>query len=107
MKLYKGKKRLAKYFLPPWKQRILKWALSLKVGDTIGTCEGRNRTIKEIQIEWANEGKWRRGRPNKTWALADVIFTDENGRWHHCPGGGCVSEPYTEKELKEMWPNEF
>jgi len=98
-RLYKGKKRLAKKLLAPRRQKLLLWALSIKPGDYIATCEGCNRKVEKIEESWANEGGWRRGKPNKTWVLNEVVFIDTNGRMHHCPGGGCAYPAETPEEV--------
>lgn len=102
-KLYKGKKRLAKRFLRGGDQRILLWALSVKPGDYIATCEGVNRKVAEVEPEWINEGWWCRSKPNKTRILREVRFTDTRGRWHHCPGGGCAYPAQTPEEVTDYW----
>lgn len=92
-RLWYGKKRLAKRLVREGTSytRLLRWGLTIKPGDYIATCEGTNRKVAEVEIEWKNEGRWRRGKPNKTWFLFEIVFTDTRGGWHYCPGGGCSS----------------
>ncbi len=95
MKLWVGKKRLAMRRMPAQHRRLMQWALSVKPGDYVGTCEGCNRKVAKIDfVDWVNEGTWR-GRPNKTWFVSEVSFEDTHGRLHHCPGGGCAYPPET------------
>lgn len=98
MRLWYGKKRLALKFIG-WDRKILAWAMSVKPGDFIATCEGCNRRVTEVQPKWANEGYWKRGKPNRTWIVHEVQFTDSHGRWHYCPGGGCAYPKQTPAEV--------
>jgi len=100
MKLYAGKKRLAMRMLPALHRRLIEWALTIKPGQYIGTCDGCNRKVAKIDfVEWRNEGLWRRSRPNKTWFVAEVTFEDTHGYLHHCPGGGCAYPAETPEEV--------
>lgn len=90
MKLYRGKKRLAAKFLHSDRQKDLEWALTIKPGDYIGTCEGCNRQVVSIRQIWRNEGQHSRGKSNKTWFLDEMVFIDTHGHLHYCPGGGCA-----------------
>lgn len=108
MKLWKGKKRLAKRMLgrrafsvenPNNHVRLLRWAMSVKVGSYIGTCEGCNRKVADIEVDWNNEGFWSRSKANKTWFVSEVCFTDTRGRLHYCPGGGCAYPAETPEEV--------
>lgn len=102
MKLWKGKKRLAKRMLGSRlgsRFRLLTWALTIKEGDYIATCEGCNRKVTKIEVDWRNEGIWRRSRANKTWFVDEVCFTDTRGRLHFCPGGGCAYPAETPEEV--------
>jgi len=101
--LYKGKSRLCKKLFHSFDKDLLTWALSVKVGDYISTCEGCNRKVASIGYFWNNEGLWQRGKKNRNWFLSEVVFTDSNGRKHYCPGGGCASP----KESNEMIINRF
>jgi len=99
-KLWEGNKRLALSFLGKRKE-ILTWAIGVRIGDYIATCEGCNRKVDDIEYIWKNEGASRRGKPNKTWVLDEVIFTDTNGRVHYCPGGGCALPKESIKEIEQ------
>lgn len=99
-------------------RKLLKWALSVKVGDYIGTCEGCNRKVTEIAPEFveleefidveesgdgeshlvigSSDGEF---KPTDTEILREVQFTDTNGRWHHCPGGGCAYPAETPEQV--------
>lgn len=83
-KLWRGKKRLA---VPMVNEsdidtQLLRWAMTVKPGDYIYTCEGCNRKVEEIEVLWANEGLWNRRRRNNTYFLREVEFTDTHGRIH-------------------------
>jgi len=113
MRWYKGKKRLAKKLLGKqlW---LIKWALTIKPGDYIATCEGCNRKVTEVEYDWINEGLFRRGKKNKTRVICEVRFTDTNGQWHNCPGGGCAYPAETPeqvtayfKEITTCWPEKY
>jgi len=101
--LYKGKKRLAKKRLPVWSRRILQWALTIKSGDYIGTCEGCNRKVAEIELIYVNEGEFYRCKPNKTRLLHEIEFTDTRGQLHFCPGGGCAFPKETNEQITRLW----
>lgn len=104
MKLYKGKKRLAMSMMPARHRKLMEWALSIKPGDYIATCEGCNRKVAKIDfIEWRNEGWWNRCKPNKTWFVGEVSFEDTHGNLHHCPGGGCAYPAETPQEVTEYF----
>lgn len=64
--------------------------MTIKPGDYIGTCEGTNRKVATIEIDWRDDGDWRRSKPNGTRWIHEVIFTDTNGGMHWAPGGGCA-----------------
>lgn len=107
-KLWKGSKRLAKRLLgrrafsinnPNNHVRLLRWALTIKEGDYIATCEGCNRKVADIEVGWNNEGFWSRSKPNNTWVVSEVGFTDTRGRIHYCPGGGCAYPAETPEEV--------
>ena|SRR3990167_3926368 len=99
MKWYKGKKRLAKKALSARHLKSIKWALSVKVGDYIGTCEGCNRKVAEINPIWDNEGKYHRRKSNRAWFIGEVEFTDTHGRFHNCPGGDCAYPKETPEHI--------
>ncbi len=107
MKLYRGKKRLCMRHIPSMDREILRWALSVKPGDYIGTCFGYNSKVTEIVPMWRNEGKYYRNKKNKNWFLEEVRFTDTKGRWHFCPGGGCAFPPETPKFITEYFLNYY
>ena len=81
-KFYNGKKRIAFKYMVKRDIPILKWALTVNIGDYIATCEGCNRKVANIKYEFANIGKQR--------VLNEVVFEDTNGQIHYCPGGGCA-----------------
>lgn len=100
-KLYRGKKRLCKKLL--FRPKMLKWALTVKVGDYIGTCLGHNRQVAKIEYLWINEGLWSRCKQNRSWFLEEVIFQDTTGGSHTCPGGGCAFPPESVEQILEYW----
>jgi|GEM_PF-6263175 len=102
-KLYRGKKRLAKRYLGKRDSELLRWALTIKPGDYIGTCEGSNRQVTSVEVQWSNEGVWSRGKPNRTYFLDQIRFTDTNQRWHHCPGGLCAFPAIKPEEVHRWW----
>jgi len=81
----------------------LEWAIAIKPGDWIGTCEGCNRQVTEVEPIWVNEGRFRRGKPNKTRVVFEVRFTDNHGRWHYCPGGGCAFPPESVEKIEAYY----
>jgi hypothetical protein len=100
MKLYKGKKRLAMRMMSARHRDLMQWALSIRPGDYIATCEGCNRKVAKIDfIEWRNEGWWSLRRPNKTWFIGEIDFLDTHGRLHACPGGGCAYPAETPEQV--------
>lgn len=102
-RLYRGKKRYAKRLYPGRSEQLLLWALSVKPGDYIATCEGCNRQVVSKEIDRANEGHWNRNRPNKTSVIHEVVFTDTRGRWHYCPGGGCAYPAETPEQVTQYF----
>ena len=78
---------------------MLRWALTIKPGNYIATCEGCNRQVVSVEHRWENVGWWTRCRPNKTWLLSEVCFTDTHGGMHWCPGGGCAYPAETPEEV--------
>ena len=102
-KLYKGKKRLAMRHLYASKRKVLQWALTIKPGDYVATCEGFNRKVERIEYCWANFGLWHAKGQNKTWFLDEVIFHDTSGRMHYCPGGGCAYPKETNEQITTYW----
>jgi len=82
-------------------RRLFKWALEVKEGDYIGTCEGCNRKVTEIEADFIDVNEFRE-KPHtgpETFILYEVQFTDTNGRWHHCPGGGCAYPAKTPEQV--------
>lgn len=105
MKIYKGKKRLAKKLLYSRKKRLLEWAVTLQPGDWVASCEGCNRQVKDVTVTWVNEGEFNRGKPNKTWVVWEVEVLDTAGGFHTAPGGGCVMPPESVKEIEDYHHN--
>lgn len=123
--LYKGDRSIAieyfrqdrdgnKYYRN--KRKLLKWAMSIKVGDYIATCEGCNRKVTEIEPEYVELETYldeesdlgrlvfgERVEPTGTLVLDEVRFTDTNGRWHHCPGGGCAYPAETPEQVTKYF----
>lgn len=97
MKLFKGKKRLALKRINTRHREILTWALSVKPGDYVASCEGTNRKVAKVKPIWRNEGEFMRGNPNRTYFLDEVIIEDTHGRWHTIPG--CATYPETPEEV--------
>lgn len=104
IRLYKGKKRLAKFFLHKKRLDGLLWALSINIGDYIATCRGFNEKVERITYEYINEGAFRRCKKNKTWVLHDVEFYSKGGRVHYldCVGPKEPAE-YVKQYHKEVW----
>lgn len=76
----------------------MKWATSLKPGDLINQCFSypfNDRVAKIISIDRMPFG--RRG-----WIIESVTIEGTDGRWHYCPGGGCVSPPLSVLEIKRI-----
>lgn len=90
-KIYNGKKRVAYKYIVKSYIPILKWALTVNVGDYIATCEGCNRKVASIKYEFTNIGKQR--------VLNEVVFEDTNGGIHYCPGGGCAYPKETRDQV--------
>ena len=90
-KLWRGKKRIALKWLASWEKPQLEWAINIKPGDWIGTCNGCNRQVVDIQYRWYSSRCYNPCGTNiKTQIISEVRFEDTNGRWHYCPGGGCA-----------------
>lgn len=113
-RLFKGSEQTAApHFLKKWPRELLLWALDIKIGDYFASCEGCNRkiTAKELVYVEAHQytpqpelGDYDDGRgwnfeDKETQILHEVIFTDNRGRWHHCPGGGCALPQETPEEV--------
>lgn len=102
MKLYRGKWKYARrHYYGSMSMARLQWALSLKPGDYISTCEGCNRYVTSIKVTWCNDGRWRYGKSNKHSFIEDVEFTDSKGRVHYLSGHGCVMPQESEQELMQ------
>jgi len=101
-RLWRGKSRLAKKFIGR-SRSILEWAIGISPGDWIGTCEGCNRQVKEIEYIWENEGDFRRMKKNKTWVLFEVEFFDSKGGSHYCPGGGCAFPKQSSEMIEDYY----
>lgn len=102
--LWKGRKREAKRLLGGVKrQEQLRWAMSIEPGDYIGTCDGCNRQVTDVEIGVSNAGTWLRGRAGRTEVVTEVRFTDSLGNWHFCPGGGCAYPPKTPEAVTEYF----
>jgi len=101
-RLWRGKKRLALSFLGK-RISIIDWALGLKGGDYVATCEGCNRRVKEINTLWINEGRFKRCKPNKTLIVYEVEVIDSNDNSHYCPGGGCVFPKQSVEEINAYY----
>ena len=103
MKIWRGKKRLAMKAMTRQRRKLMEWAVSIKPGDYIATCEGCNRKVAKIDfVGWANEGD-RRRRPNKTRFVFEVAFEDTHGRLHYCPGGGCAYPAETPQQVTDYF----
>ena len=112
-RLYKGSEQTAApHFEKKWPKDLLLWALDIQIGEYFASCEGCNRkvTAKELMFveaheftpdldhEFDDERNWNR-EDQETQILHEVIFTDNRGRWHHCPGGGCALPKETPEEV--------
>lgn len=98
MKHYKGKKRICLKRLNKTYQRRLERFLQYKIGDYISTCEGFNRQIAKIELEWQPI------RPgSRNLYLSDIVFWDSNGGCHWVSGPGCVEKAETNDEIIQSW----
>lgn len=96
MKIYKGRKRIAKKKLDKYDWKWINFFAQLKVGDWIHTCEGFNRRIESIEYDWARIGP-------KTSVIYDIVFTDSNNRCHFVSGAGCVFPKVSNQEIIDYW----
>lgn len=116
MKAYKGPKRIAKklnceYFTDKEYRDTLDYLLRAKPGDLIATCDGWNSRIAKLDIyrldskTRAREWYERKGPPGamRTKIVTEVRVTDDKGRWHFFPGGGCVALPESVEEIESYW----
>lgn len=104
-RLFRGDKATAlKYFGNRARDaELLLWALDVKPGEYIATCEGCNRRVAESKPRYTYVHVYVEGVPetDETQVLHEVRFTDTKGKWHHCPGGGCAHPKQTPEEVTE------
>lgn len=98
-RLWRGKRRLV-HKLEKGLSR-LRWTLSLKPGDYVAMCRGYNVRVQEVTYFWANEGAYRRRRPNKTWYLEDVRIEDVYGNLHYA--NSCCWPAETPEQVTEYF----
>ncbi len=97
MRLYHRLGHLAyKRLVRRWDRDIMAWAMRLQPGEVFGACTGYNHILAEKPV--AHRYRHRNG-----WYVNEVQLIDTTGRWHWCPGGGCVCQPYTVKEIHEFF----
>lgn len=101
-KLYRGKKRLCRFWLQPHTKKIFNWALSVKPGDYIFShiCNEKVTCIKFIM---SNEGHFRRCKSNKTWFLFEVVFVLESGGYVYCDTSSEVGPAVPVEQLKKEY----
>lgn len=107
-RLWRGKKRYAMRLFSRFGAdyvRMLRWGLTVKIGDYIGTCEGVNRKVAKIEPWWFDEGMFMRGKRSGTTFLREIMFTDTRGRTHYCPGGYCAYPQETPEQITEFFRN--
>lgn len=92
---YSGKKRICKKYSYMATKPNLKWLLSLRTGDYIGSCSGYNVKIAKIEYHWRYPHARVSGRRIDQLVLDDILFVDDTGRHHYASGPGCVARPYT------------
>lgn len=89
-RLYRGKRRFNAKFIR-YTAKHLSWALDLKPGDYVATCEGCNRQVKEIQISWSNTGDFNKNwhkkntkesRQTQHWFINEITVIDTHGNSH-------------------------
>lgn len=87
---------------------LINWALTIKPGDYIATCEGCNRKVEEVNVWWESKTDFPHIQEyphldEKGYFIYEVEFIDTNGRIHVCPGGGCALPKETPEEVTEYF----
>lgn len=121
MKAWRGRKRIAKklnpdYFNKPNYREFIDYLLNAKKGDIFHACTGYNHRIEEVEFEWVStcetpiyvrsgrrfvEG---RGAPrSRTRIICGAIVTDDEGRHHYFPGGGCLGLPKSREAIENYF----
>ena len=86
----------------------MKWAMSLKPGDLIHTCSSWpfNTRVKDIPLGGIQKWQWGKGNSNRRhgngWMVTAVEVLDISDRTHYYPGGGCVGEALTIREIHAL-----
>lgn len=101
-KYYYGKKRSVVNKYGSHRRKILKWAITIRPGDYIATCQGYNSKVISIEYFWRDYRvsetgkvcKLRRGR-----MLYEVCFKVTGGLFHYAPGGGCAGPKETNEQI--------
>ena len=85
-----------------------KWVLNLQAGDLINGCTTwpYNSIVDRIQVRKSNPNCHKYRNPylksHRGWVVDEVSIYTTDGRHHVYPGGGCVDQPYTEDEIREV-----
>lgn len=96
---FSGKKRICKKYSFLATEPNLKWLLSLRLGDYIGSCSGYNVKIAKVEYHWNYPHARVSGRRLNQLVLDDILFVDDTGRHHYASGPGCVDRPYSLEQI--------
>lgn len=104
MRLYRGRitKRFAKKYLGKRIWKKLQWAITLKEGDVVHTCDGYNKNITKIEFEYIDHirGKSMKGRT----LIVDCVLNFEDDSV--CSVTHCCSPAWTKEQIiqnNEFW----
>lgn len=86
MRWYHGKKRVVCKTFNLQFRRVMAWAVNVKPGDYISTCQGCNRKVELVRLLRVNIGR-------RTRVAIDADFVDTHG-CHHDPVT-CAGPPWT------------
>ena len=102
-RLFKGDAKIAaQHFVDKWPRDLLLWALDVRVGEYMATCEGCNRKIASKELIYVDADQygdedWE--QDDDTQILHEVTFIDSRERYHTCPGGGCAYPKETPEQV--------
>ena len=84
--------------LRPWR-----WGCKLRPGDLVNGCTTwpYNTIVERVEIRRANIREYEWGNCDG-WVVHEVTAYTTDGRQHSFPGGGCLSEPLTPDEIRDV-----
>lgn len=100
MRVYRGKKRIAKKIFSPLDgrpevQELLDYLVRGGKGTLFHACTGFNHRVADMEFVWAGDGP-------RTKKLYDLIVLDESGRAHYLSGHGCIDLPIPRESVQAM-----